>query len=79
MKDISIKDLVKNNFVEFYYLRKQVAYYTIMFDDEKYYFPVPLEDIGDATLNNMDKAIMFMRYIRKALDENTFVKIISSV
>jgi hypothetical protein len=36
-------------------------------------FPVPLSDVGDATLDAQDKAIIFMRYIRKAIDEGTFV------
>ena len=39
-----------------------------------YIFPVPLSDIGDATLLATDKAMMFMSYIRKALEEGTFVK-----
>ena len=39
-----------------------------------YIFPVPLTDIGDATLLATDKAMVFMRYIRKAIEEKTFVK-----
>jgi hypothetical protein len=39
-----------------------------------YVFPVPLSDVGDATLLATDKAMLFMRYIRKALEEGTFVK-----
>ena len=31
-------------------------------------FPVPISDIGDATFLAEDKAILFMRYIRKALE-----------
>jgi len=30
-------------------------------------FPVPIADIGNATFLNQDKAILFMRYIRKHL------------
>ncbi len=36
-------------------------------------FPVPLSDIGDATLLAEEKAIMLMRYIRMAIDDGTFV------
>ena len=36
-------------------------------------FPVYLEDIMDATLNYEEKAITLMRYIRKAINDNTFV------
>lgn len=39
-----------------------------------YVFPVPLEDIGDATFNATEKALFFMRYIRKAQEEGSFVK-----
>jgi hypothetical protein len=31
-------------------------------------FPVPTEDIGNATFLAEDKAMLFMRYIRKHLD-----------
>jgi hypothetical protein len=31
-------------------------------------FPVPISDIGNATFLSEDKAILFMRYIRKHLD-----------
>ncbi len=37
-------------------------------------FPVPIEDIGDATFNSTEKAILFMRYIRKAQEEGSFVR-----
>jgi hypothetical protein len=33
-----------------------------------------LADIGDATLLANDKALVFMRYIRKAIEDGTFVK-----
>lgn len=39
-----------------------------------YLFPVPLDDIGDATFNATEKALLFMRYIRKAQEEGSFVK-----
>ena len=32
-------------------------------------FPVPISDIGTATFLKTDKAILFMRYIRKHLAE----------
>lgn len=31
-------------------------------------FPVPIEDTGEATFKAQDKAIYFMRYIRKHLE-----------
>ena len=45
-----------------------------MFEDQQYTFPVPLEDVADASLHANEKAITYMRYIRKALEEGTFVR-----
>jgi hypothetical protein len=80
--NLTIKDIIKDNSVKFREYRKGILYYQIVImndvsieDAGLYTFPVPLEDCGDATFKASDKAIMFMRYIRKALDEGTFVKI----
>jgi len=40
-----------------------------------YSFPVRLEDLGEATILAEDKAIFFMRYIRKALESNEFQRV----
>jgi len=40
----------------------------------KWMFPVSLEDIAGASLFAEMKAITLMRYIRKALEDKTFVK-----
>jgi len=73
---VNIKEIVKDNSVAFLKYRQGIAYYTVRVPstDVDHMFPVPLEDIGDATLLATDKAIVFMRYIRKAIDEGTFVK-----
>ena len=73
---MDIKDIVKDNMVRFLRYRKGIAYYAVRVpaEDADYAFPVPLDDIGDATLEAEDKAMLFMRYIRKALDEGTFVR-----
>jgi len=73
---MDIKDIVKGNTVHFARYRQGYAYYTVHVAAEAadYTFPVPLDDIGDATLLATDKAMVFMRYIRKALADKTFVK-----
>ena len=72
---MNIKDIVKDNVVSFVKYRQGVAYYRVAVrEDGDYVFPVPLDDIGDATLLATDKAIVFMRYIRKGLEEGTFVR-----
>lgn len=72
---MNITTLIKDNKVLFRRYRANYFYYGIISEGVLYEFPVPLEDIGDATLPNSDKAIMFMRYIRKAIADNTLVKI----
>lgn len=76
--NLTLKDIVKDNNVEFVRYRKGVLYYIVNVKDDGmdtfYEFGVPINDCGDATFACSDKAIMFMRYIRKALDDNTFVK-----
>jgi hypothetical protein len=72
---MDIKSLIKNNTVQIDRYRHQHIYYKITFMGKEYTFPVPLEDVQDATLNSEEKAITMMRYIRKALDEGTFVEV----
>ena len=40
-----------------------------------YQFPVPIEDIGNATMLSEDKAITYMRWIRKAMEDKTLIKV----
>jgi hypothetical protein len=59
----SIKDMVKDNKkVQFTFYRDRQLFYQTECGFE---FPVPIEDIGNATFLAEDKAILFMRYIRK--------------
>jgi hypothetical protein len=74
---MDIKEIVKNNEVHFLRYRQGNAYYAVRVPSAgaDYMFAVPLSDIGDATLLATDKAIVFMRYIRKAIEDRTFVKV----
>lgn len=59
----SIKDMVKDEkTVSFEYYRSGNLWYKT---ECGFIFPVPISDIGDATFRNEDKAILFIRYIRK--------------
>jgi len=63
----SLKEMVaKDRIVSFMYYRSGSLWYTT---EDNFLFPVPISDIGDATFNQRDKAILFMRYIRKYMDE----------
>lgn len=61
---MSIKNYVTGK-VKFLYYRKGELYYQC---ENGFIFPVPIDDTGDASFNSDDKAILFMRWIRKALD-----------
>lgn len=61
---MTLKDHIKGK-VNFQYYRDNNLYYIT---ETGLTFPVPIEDIGNATFLNEDKAMLFMRYIRKFLD-----------
>lgn len=62
-KMINIKEAVtNNNKVYFEYYRDSALWYRTEFGD---IFPVPIDDVGNATFKNEDKALLFMRYMRK--------------
>jgi hypothetical protein len=63
---MNIKDLVKNKTVKFIMYRKQELWYEV--EGTNFVFPVPIADTGDGTFLNSDKAMIFMRYIRKQLE-----------
>jgi hypothetical protein len=78
---MTIKELVKDNMVEFDSYRQGHFYYNLYVKMDTpengviFQFPVPLEDIGTATLLKEDKAITFMRWIRKAQDDKTLIEL----
>lgn len=71
---MNVKQFVKGNSeVTFEYFRQGNFYYKVENQDTGvcYEFPVPLDDIGTATMLHTDKALVFMRWIRKSIDEKT--------
>lgn len=73
---MELKNLIKEK-VRFDFCRAGILYYiaTDIETRDEYRFPVPLSDIGDATFLCEDKGILFMRYIRKAVEEKTIEQI----
>lgn len=79
----TITQIIKDNFVRFVSLRATLdgndywATYEIgdLVNEAVncYQFTVPLSDIGTGTLKATDKAIYYMRWIRKAMDKGEFV------
>ena len=62
---MNIKDMVKNKKVKFSYYRDGNLWYITECGFE---FPVPIDDIGNASFLAEDKAILFMRYIKPQIE-----------
>jgi hypothetical protein len=63
---LCIKDMVKDNKqVTFVYFKEGGLWYRT---EDGVEFPVPVADVGNATMLAKDKALLFMRYIRKHVD-----------
>lgn len=84
MYGITVKDLVKDNkYAEFARYFDGSLWYRIYLvvdrgthsQSEIYEFPVPVSDIGNATFNVTEKAILLMRYIRKSMEDLTLLQI----
>ena len=58
--------VINDQVVRFQYYRDNQLWYAT---ECGFIFPVPISDIGNATFLNEDRAILFMRYIRKYLAE----------
>jgi hypothetical protein len=71
---LTLKQIVKDTVAHFSHYRQGYAYYTVAVGAETYLFPVNLEDLGSATLLRQHRTIELMRYVRKALADNTFVR-----
>lgn len=62
---MSIKEMVKDKTVKFLFYKENELWYVTECGFE---FPVPISDTGAAAFNNEDKAILFMRWIRKHIE-----------
>jgi hypothetical protein len=60
----TIIEMVKDKKVRFVYYRDENLYYET---ECRFRFPVSIKDIGNATFLAEDKAMLFMRYIRKQM------------
>jgi hypothetical protein len=62
----SIKDMVKDNKkVSFVFYREGELWYKT---ECGFQFSVPINDVGSAAMLNEDKAILYMRWIRKHME-----------
>jgi hypothetical protein len=65
-----LKELVgEGKSVYFRYYRDNALWYAADPSGHNFMFPVPISDAGTATFKDSDKAIFFMRWIRKHITE----------
>lgn len=75
---MEIKDFVTaSNRVQFDSFRNGIFYYNVRhkITQDIYQFQVPVDDVKGATLNSIDKSVTFMRWIRKSIEDKTFIKL----
>jgi len=68
----TIKEIIKDHVAHLKFIQDGKAYYEVVVDmGTSYEFPIPINDMGTGIFNRDDKAILFMRWIRKAMVEET--------
>jgi len=61
---MNIKEMVKDKTVKFSFYKEGELWYTTECGFE---FPVPISDTGTGIFNSEDKALLYMRWIRKQI------------
>lgn len=73
---MNIKEMVQNKKVKFVrYQNKELWYVT----ECGFEFPVPISDTGEASFVSEDKALLFMRWIRKHIENINTAKLEHSI
>jgi len=76
---MKVIDIVRdrNKTANFSYFCGGNLYYTVEYNGEMYQFPIDTDpkEVGSAPFDKEIKAITLMRYIRKAIDNEEFLKI----
>lgn len=74
----TLKEIVKDNKAKFSHAIAGVLYYVVETPKGKYQFPIDMndhDDVGTTTFVDEYKAITLMRYIRKAMEKETLIKV----
>lgn len=65
---MNLKDMIKDNKkVHFKFYRSHILFYET---DDGFLFEVPVSEVGTGTMERDDRAILFMRWIRKQIESN---------
>ena len=74
---MTLKEIVTStNFAEFSYAIAGVLYYKVKVGDKEVIFPIDMndkDDVGTTTFESYYRPITLMRYIRKAIDNDTLI------
>lgn len=74
---MTLKEIVKSEEpAMFSHAIAGVLYYTVEVEDKTVMFPIDMndkEDVGTTTFHSMYKPITLMRYIRKAIDNDSLI------
>ena len=74
----TLKEIVKDNKAKFSHAIAGVLYYIVETSNGIYQFPIDMndrDDVGTTTFLAEYKAITLMRYIRKAMEKDTLIKV----
>ena len=75
---ITLKEAVKDTKSKFSHAIAGVLYYIDEVGEDKYQFPIDMNDkvdVGNAVFESEYKSITLMRYIRKAIANEEFIKL----
>ena len=75
---ITLKEAVKDTIAVFSHAIAGVLYYNLKVEDAVYQFSIDMndkDDVGTTTFFAEYKGITLMRYVRKAMNDGSFVKV----
>ena len=75
---VTLKELVKGTTAKFSHAIAGVLYYVVEVGENKYQFPIDMNDrydVGTSTFFSEYKGITLMRYIRKAIASDSLIKL----
>jgi hypothetical protein len=76
---MNLTELIKGNVVKFNHANEGILYYNIEFKGSVYQFPIDMndkEDVGTGVFHFTEKAIFLMRWIRRAIENESLIQIV---
>lgn len=73
LKGAKLINLIKDNKVHFDFYQDKTLYYYLLYQGYKYIFPITVEEAKGGCFTAEDKAILFMRWIRKSIEADEMI------